>query len=473
MNNENQDTPRDELPRSSAPGTDGGSMWFDAPGATAGSGREKQPDRGKRSSDLPLPGADADGGTGVVSAVRPDTSSKPKVVAKHVPPAPGDRLDIASLRPIVVWPIWPAPQTKLPKYLVRERGARCVELCRRVLSNLPRQVGVNTGLASGAEYIPGTLLTLRVTRSVQNGHMVATDVTFHVQNDDLYISVAQRAFSLLAILRNGVVAVILGLVLFVIGWFFTTNTGLYGAWVQDYARKYSFVFTSIGQDDRPPDASLVIKDYVLYGDLSRALMQYPTELGYYERDLTYTEMARKLRQSVKGGPYSMERNDSLGQLMGLAVNVQKLQFRADELARQFPPVRDAVEEARHVVQTDKTRFGGSLRLNALDFDTSGFVYADALSEETADPWTSWQLFSQDPRLFFTSVGVLPLFLAIAGAVGFFLASRHWLHTVAGLCGQPTPDFLRSSIESNTGVVLRALTEAQTSLGITKEDILEL
>ncbi len=377
---------------------------------------------------------------------------------------------------LFIWSNWPSPPTELPTFLVRNAGHRLEELRDRLRSEVSGDPRLTIGRVWALEESQHILGNLRVLQRIKPGHTVATDVIFQRQGDDLFVSVRQSVSTLAAVLRSGVLSVAAAIVLASLAWFAVTNTGLRSAWVSDFAAKYaptiSFGKFSDGSPELPVDTQAMLAHYINNGDLVHAASVIAGN-GFNLRVLAHVRDDERPRLS------EVER----------ALSRQQEALTRDMGSRLFD---DQFWQQVAMVQVARKVFSETIHRNisamrdkcpAIDAEVSQAellaeneslpAKLEAISAYTAEPWSSWQLFKADPKLFFTGVGAIPALLGLAGWVGVIFAPRAWIHYFCLLLSWPTPENLASTVQSHSGAVVKALGEVQTKMGISKEDLIPL
>jgi hypothetical protein len=337
--------------------------------------------------------------------------------------------------------------------MVKGRGEQLDRLASLLVKGNEVRTGVRVGVQPFFDAIPNSRRSLRVCQRIAYGSVVTCDVSLWRQDADLYMSITQRISTLLGPVRYGLLSLATLCVCGWISWFVITKTLMYDSWVRSFSNTYSTqdrtrdLSRHSQEDNQRYQAAAypqVLFLYIRDGDLVRAMASQGQRWKPDERSIPvqYESLPERSKHSA----------------MEDMVDCHK---RISELKQQVPALTTMVP-------------GGALAWAEVESATTDYPQLlENISLLTRDPWSPWQLFKADPKLFFVGVGGVPLVMSILAMVGVLVSSRFWFLLIARAMSWPTPDQLEMAVESNTGSVLRTIMAAQTGIGSSKEDMLEL
>lgn len=353
---------------------------------------------------------------------------------------------LSGLKRIHIWGNWPVRDLTLPKYMVRGRGDQLEGLLERLVGRLREgEVGGNLrlGWSWEAGNKPGVSRALRVIKTLQPGHKVVTDVVLQETSGDLYVRLACKAFTWISIVRRLVFLLFFLVLLGGLFWYLLTSTGIYKGWVQDYATKYApqYVHKS-GTDSMPVDAKAMLAKYITDGGLLNS------QSGFFWQDFrAFCDAVEPVKRKFQQAEHDLAQKDS-DYRWYLDLSAQEFQ----ELHSYF--YNGPNWKSEKMVRAERKR-------------------AKAYVDATSRPWTKYELFCADPKVFLMSVSGIPVLIITIIFGGMNFTPRNWMRYVCVLLSWPMPDTFVAEAEAHAGSVMNALNKVQDSIGINKSDIIEL
>jgi hypothetical protein len=402
---------------------------------------------------------------------------------------------------------------RLPHVMVRGCGARLEEIVNRFLSRLVAFPGIVPALAGGMGNATGETRALRVLHPMGSGHVVAADVTFRRQGENLMIRFGAKTWSWLTYLRGAVAVIGYALLLPLVLGFLLYGTGMYQSWVNEYANQHAKV-----------DFQKAASDKTIF---------YVNKIqnGYYVTDCT---KYRKVLDDPKAkadfdkltgllsGPNAMEgfmtmvfsgtdpaKSEFFGAIAGIdnkALALESSLFAYFEAVIPTqnqavfhetktvpinnnvifiqmestiqPPIRCEYQDKDAVKETIERIFAPSRAFGNMK-ETYPNLYAALIrvtdeSTHYEPPWTPATLARADPKMGMTHMGIpAALLAALVAAAVSFLPPTYLRHPARWL-GWPTPDQLEDATPAHVGDVFTILSDTlYHDFRVQKADVTDL
>ena len=352
---------------------------------------------------------------------------------------------------------------RLPHYLIRNSGAQMEAIIQTLVERTNRFSRERSviGWAQGLANIPRVNRPLRILDELCKGHSACTDISFRVQDRDLYVR-----FNALASTRILYLKWLLAACLWVIfGPLFLSlylkSSGALNSWINDYAQKTSD-FEHDGQDKKVFYVNRIKKGVVSVdgNKLTESLRKGKiVKLG---PDITEIFTSEGFRFALAVTDNSSATNPLI--MMGDETNAAEILTAIISYAIEAylgPPETAVILDRNSKYIIKKTTFFGSSptlhnRIKRVDllerskltdvidiwFKPIAVVeikaaLAGATTEEK--PWSIWKLFMADPKGGIFHIG--PAFLIITGLSGavFWFLPKHYLNGLCRVLGWPTQD----------------------------------
>lgn len=359
---------------------------------------------------------------------------------------------------------------RLPHYLIRNSGAQMEAIIQTLVVRTNRFTRERSviGWAQGLANIPRVNRPLRILDELCKGHSACTDISFRVQDRDLYVrfnALASTRILYLKWLLAACLWVAFGPLLLSL---YLKSSGALNSWINDYAQKTS-EFEHEGQDKKVFYVNR-IKKGVVSVDGNKLIESLRTgkivKLGPDITEIFTSEGFRFAHAVTDNSSATSPLETSLYSRLSMSDGTIAAEILAAIISYSIEVYLGPQETAVIVDRNSKyklktnTIFGSSTtlhnRIKRVDFlerskltdaidiwfkPIAAVEIKEALAGATTEekPWSIWKLFLADPKGGIFHIG--PAFLIITGLSGavFWFLPKHYLNGFCRVLGWPTQD----------------------------------